>query len=86
MLRTALEMDGPAAIRYPRRRPAMSAPTRSASGLSALRLRDGDTGAVCILAIGKMVEAAEEAAEILADEGMDPPSGTCGWSARSTRR
>ena len=56
-------MPGPSSIRFPKTPP----PERcvgAGEGLSARQLRDGD-GSVCILAVGKMVEAAEEAADLL---------------------
>ena len=40
------------------------------TGLSARQVRRGD-GTVCLLAVGKMVEAAEEAAGKLAADGVD---------------
>jgi 1-deoxy-D-xylulose-5-phosphate synthase len=69
MLRSAVELDGPAAIRYPRGKGRDVAPDQVGSGLSARRVYEGD-GEVCILAVGKMVQAAEEAAAILADDGI----------------
>jgi 1-deoxy-D-xylulose-5-phosphate synthase len=80
MLRTAIEMEGPAAIRYPKGAARNVAKDQVGSGLSALRLRQGN-GEVCILAIGKMVEAAEVAVGILVDEGFDPTL----WDVRLVR-
>jgi 1-deoxy-D-xylulose-5-phosphate synthase len=80
MLRTAIQMDGPAAIRYPKGAAREVPPDQAGSGLSALRLRQGD-GEVCVLAIGKMVEAAGVAADILADDGI---SATL-WDVRVVR-
>lgn len=40
------------------------------TGLKARRLRQGD-GSVCLLAVGKLVAAAEEAAEALLAEGIE---------------
>jgi 1-deoxy-D-xylulose-5-phosphate synthase len=80
MLRTAVEMDGPAAIRYPKGAARDVAASQVGSGLSALRLREGD-GEVCILAVGKMVEAAEVAVGILLDEGISPTL----WDVRMVR-
>ena len=51
-----------------------------ASGLSARLLRTGD-GSVCILAVGKLVEAAEEAAALLAGEGVEATL----WDVRVVR-
>ena len=72
MLETALGLTGPAAIRWPRTAARYVDPDQVGSGLSARQVRKGrpsDPGSVCILAVGKMLEAAEEAAEILAAEG-----------------
>ena len=70
MLATALTLEGPSMIRFPK----TPAPTVTAgsegSGLEARLVREGD-GSVCILAVGKMLGAAEGAARRLADEGID---------------
>ena len=68
MLRDALELDGPAVVRYARGAARQVDPSDVGSGLSARKLREGD--AVCLLAVGKMVEAALEAAEKLDAEGV----------------
>ena len=70
MLRQALELDGPAAVRYARGLARQVPIEQVGSGLSARRVRAGD-GEVCILAVGRMLEAAEEAAEILRGDGVD---------------
>jgi len=69
MLRSAIELQGPAAVRYPRGTGRDVPADQVGSGLSARRVLGGD-GEVCILAVGKVVEAAEEAAAILADDGI----------------
>ena len=70
MLEQALALPGPSAIRFPKT-PARQAPDGVVGhGLSARLVRRGD-GSVCLLAVGKMVEAAEEAAGKLAGEGID---------------
>jgi 1-deoxy-D-xylulose-5-phosphate synthase len=70
MLEQALCLPGPSAIRFPKT-PARQAPDGIVGeGLSARRTRHGD-GSVCILAVGKMLEAAEEAAGKLAGDGID---------------
>jgi 1-deoxy-D-xylulose-5-phosphate synthase len=71
MLETALELSGPSSIRYPRGAAREVDPKDVGSGLNARKVRAGDPGTVCILAVGKMLEAAEEAASLLADEGVD---------------
>jgi 1-deoxy-D-xylulose-5-phosphate synthase len=80
MLRTAIQMEGPVAIRYPKGAAREVPMDQVGSGLSALRLREGN-GEVCILAIGKMVEAAGTAADILADDGISASV----WDVRVVR-
>jgi 1-deoxy-D-xylulose-5-phosphate synthase len=65
MLETALSItDGPSAIRFPKTTAPQSAVV--GSGLSARRaLKGSDTKEICILAVGKMLAAAEEAAASL---------------------
>jgi len=71
MLHTALAADGPVAIRYPRgtgRGVALPAePVVLEAGRAEVRREGSD---VAILAIGRMVEVAEQAAESLAAEGV----------------
>jgi 1-deoxy-D-xylulose-5-phosphate synthase len=80
MLETALELSGPAAIRYPSGTARSVPPDQVGVGLSARTVRTGD-GSVCILAVGKMLEAAEEAARILAVDGVDATV----WDVRVAR-
>ncbi|MGH9207588.1 MAG: transketolase C-terminal domain-containing protein, partial [Acidimicrobiales bacterium] len=69
MLNEALSLDGPSAIRFPKT-PARNVPAGAVgSGLSARKVCHGD-GTVCILAVGKMLEAAEDAAGELAATGI----------------
>jgi len=77
MLGAALgRLDGPTAIRYPKG-PARQVPSdQVGSGFSARLVRQGTD--VCILAVGKLVEAAEDAAAKLALAGV---SATV-WDAR----
>jgi 1-deoxy-D-xylulose-5-phosphate synthase len=70
MLETALSLDGPSVIRFPKTPAPPVGPDRVGSGLSARLVRHGD-GMVCLLAVGKLVEAAEEAAAKLAPEGIE---------------
>jgi 1-deoxy-D-xylulose-5-phosphate synthase len=68
MLRDALELDGPAAIRYPKGAARQVGEDEVGSGLSARCVRRSSargSGAVCLLAVGKMVEAALDAASSL---------------------
>jgi 1-deoxy-D-xylulose-5-phosphate synthase len=79
MLRDALELEGPAVVRYPKGAARQVDPASVGSGLSARRVREGED--VCILAVGKLVAAAEEAAEELASQGV---SATV-WDVRVVR-
>ncbi|MDP9405581.1 MAG: 1-deoxy-D-xylulose-5-phosphate synthase, partial [Actinomycetota bacterium] len=68
MLADAVTLDGPAVVRFPKGTAREAGADEVGSGLSARRIREGAD--VCLLAVGKMVEAAEEAAEHLAAEGV----------------
>ena len=81
MLETALGLSGPAVIRFARGAARQVGPAEVGAGLSARRVRTADTKAVCILAIGKLLEASEEAAEILAADGIDATV----WDVRVVR-
>jgi 1-deoxy-D-xylulose-5-phosphate synthase len=73
MLAEALTLPGPSMIRFPKTPAPWVAPGTQVpvgSGLEARQVRAGD-GSVCVLAVGKLVTAAEEAARTLADEGVD---------------
>jgi 1-deoxy-D-xylulose-5-phosphate synthase len=64
MLGEALSItEGPSAIRYPKGPARQVPPDEVGAGLSARLVCRGDQ--VCLLAVGKMVEAAEEAARLL---------------------
>ena len=69
MVREALSVTaGPSAVRYPKG-PARQVPAAEVgSGLTGRLVRRGD--GVCILAVGKMLEAAEEAARLLDVQGV----------------
>lgn len=71
MLHTAIALDGPVAIRYPRGKgtgvPVPAERRMLEVGKAELR-RDGDD--VAILAFGRMVGVAEQAAEELAEQGV----------------
>jgi 1-deoxy-D-xylulose-5-phosphate synthase len=72
MLHDALELcvDGPAVIRFPKTMPPEDRPhDEVGSGLSARKVRAGRD--VCLMAVGKMLEVAREAAEALAAEGVE---------------
>ncbi len=68
--------SGPIAIRYPRGAARQVTEAEIGSGLSARRVRRGSDA--CIVAIGKMLETAEKAAEVLAADGIDVTV----WDAR----
>jgi 1-deoxy-D-xylulose-5-phosphate synthase len=70
MLELALGLDGPVAIRYPKGVARSVPPVDPTLGLRAHRIRAGSD--VCILAVGKLVEAADEAARLLAQHGVHP--------------
>ena len=72
----SLVESGPIAIRYPRGAARMVGEHEVGSGLSARKSRSGS--AVCIIAIGKMLESAEKAADVLAEEGVEVTV----WDAR----
>ena len=72
MLKTAVEMNGPVAVRYPRGSGVGVALSDSLETLSigkAEVLREGSD--VCLWAIGTMVESAEKLAEMLAEQGIN---------------
>ena len=68
MLRDAVALGGPAAVRYARGAAREVEPSEVGSGLKARKIRTG--GDVCLLGVGKMVEAVEEAAGKLEAEGV----------------
>jgi 1-deoxy-D-xylulose-5-phosphate synthase len=69
MLGEALSItDGPSAVRYPKGSARQVAAGEVGSGLSGRMVRRGDD--VCLLAVGKMVEAAEDAARLLDQQGV----------------
>ncbi|HEY2666305.1 MAG TPA: 1-deoxy-D-xylulose-5-phosphate synthase [Actinomycetota bacterium] len=80
MLRTALELDGPAAIRYPKGMPGEGLDGSVGMGLSARQVLAGERE-VCLLAVGKMVQPARDAAALLAVEGIHPAV----WDVRAVR-
>lgn len=70
MLHDALDLcDGPAMIRFPKTSPPEEQPGDVGSGLSARLVRRGES--VCIIGVGKMLAAAREAADRLAEGGTE---------------
>ena len=70
MLETALSLDGPSVIRFPKTPSADVGPGAVEAECPSRLVRRGD-GSVCLLAVGKLVEAAEEAADKLASDGIE---------------
>jgi 1-deoxy-D-xylulose-5-phosphate synthase len=71
MLWAALKIEGPVAIRYPRgagSSPQVEAEPRPIEAGKAETIRDGKD--VCLLAVGRMVDVALEASDILAEGGI----------------
>jgi 1-deoxy-D-xylulose-5-phosphate synthase len=79
-LHTALVADGPVAIRYPRGSgrglPVPETPVVFEAGRAEIR-RDGTD--VALLAVGRMVQVAEEAAALLQDEGVSATVANMRW-------
>jgi 1-deoxy-D-xylulose-5-phosphate synthase len=67
MLRTALSLTGPSALRFPKTAPRPFDGNHG-EGLHARRIQRGD-GSICVLALGKMAASAYEALELLDDAG-----------------
>jgi 1-deoxy-D-xylulose-5-phosphate synthase len=77
MLHDALEItDGPVSIRWAKTAARQSGPEDVGHGLNARRLREGTD--LCIISVGKMIDAAEAAADLLASEGVSVSL----WDAR----
>ncbi len=78
MLHDALEITtGPVAIRWARTKPRqVNSPDEVGHGLTGRLLRAGDE--LCIISVGKMIDAAEEAADLLAADGVSVSV----WDAR----
>ncbi len=70
MLQAALALPGPSTIRFPKSAPRHIDPEDVGNGLEARRLRTGDWS-VCLLGVGKTVDACLSAADELAAEGID---------------
>ncbi len=80
MLRDALTItDGPVALRWSKTMPRSVADHEVGHGLHARKVRTGTD--VCILAVGKMLDAALAAADTLSGEGVDATV----WDVRCVR-
>ncbi len=80
MLHDAIQLadEGPVVIRYPNGTAPQVGEHDVGVGLLARQLRRGD-GSVCILAIGKLVTFAAQAAQMLSEQGIDATL----WDVRS---
>ena len=77
MLRDAMDVtDGPVMIRWPKTAARQAGPDEVGSGLRARRARQGED--LCIVSVGKMLDAAEAAADRLAEDGVSVTV----WDAR----
>ena len=74
----SLTDEGPVAIRYPRGAARQVPDHEVGVGLKARKARQGD-GSVCVLAVGRMLELAEKAADDLAHDGIEATV----WDVRS---
>jgi 1-deoxy-D-xylulose-5-phosphate synthase len=80
MLRDALEITtGPVCIRWPKTAARVVAENEVGHGLAARLVRTGTD--LCILSVGKMLDAAEGAADALATEGVS----TSIWDVRAVK-
>ena len=71
MMLDAMDMtSGPVAIRWPKTAARSVGRDQVGSGLRARKARDGD-GRLCLIGVGKMLEACEQVAELLAAEGVE---------------
>jgi 1-deoxy-D-xylulose-5-phosphate synthase len=70
MLHDALALEQPVAIRWSKTPAPSVRPDQVGHGLLARKVREGD-GSVCLVGVGKMLAAAEQAAEALAAEGVE---------------
>ena len=72
MLEDALEIDsGPVAIRWSKTAAPHVEESQIGSGLRGRKVREATGASVCLLAVGKMLAAAAEAAEILSERGVE---------------
>ena len=81
MLHDAMSLadTGPVAIRYPRGAARQVSEHEVGSGLSARLVRRSESASTCVIAIGRMLETAERAADTLAERGIEVTV----WDARS---
>ena len=71
MMLDAMDMTGgPVAIRWPKTAARSVGQNEVGSGLQARQVRAGD-GRLCLIGVGKMLEACDQAAELLANDGVE---------------
>jgi 1-deoxy-D-xylulose-5-phosphate synthase len=71
MLATALSLDGPCSIRFPKGVARQIDPADVGSGLEAKRWRSSDSRDVVLIGVGKMLAVALSAADLLAEDGIE---------------
>jgi 1-deoxy-D-xylulose-5-phosphate synthase len=71
MLETALSLDGPAVIRFPKGVARHVDASEVGAGLEAKRWRSSESRDVALIGVGKMLGAALAAADLLAEDGID---------------
>jgi 1-deoxy-D-xylulose-5-phosphate synthase len=69
MLETAVDLPGPSSLRFPKTPARHVERDQVGHGLRARKVRTGD-GSVCLLGVGKLLEACERAAKALEEEGI----------------
>lgn len=81
MMYDAMEMtNGPVAIRWAKTAARSVRRDAVGAGVRARQVQRGD-GRVCLIGVGKMLEACEDAADLLADDGVDCTV----WDPRAVR-
>ncbi|MDK1018015.1 MAG: 1-deoxy-D-xylulose-5-phosphate synthase [Actinomycetota bacterium] len=72
MLVDAIELcDGPVSIRWPKTEAPMVDESDVGSGLTARKVRQGSGSRLCFIGAGKMLKVCVDAAELLAEDGID---------------
>ena len=71
MLATALSLDGPSSLRFPKGVARQIDPSDVGSGLEAKRWRSGEARDVVLIGVGKMLAAALAASDLLIDDGIE---------------
>ncbi|MEY2468353.1 MAG: 1-deoxy-D-xylulose-5-phosphate synthase [Actinomycetota bacterium] len=71
MLATALTLDGPAVIRFPKGVGRQVTPEEVGSGLTAKLWRRSESREVALIGVGKMLTSALAAADVLAADGIE---------------